>query len=61
MSGTLCMNAGEIAKAIDRIFSDEQLRNDIIQKGYERAREFDWQTTAYNTLEELLTIVRADQ
>ncbi len=55
------MNAGEIAKAIDRIFSDEQLRNDIIQKGYERAREFDWQTTAYNTLEELLTIVRADQ
>lgn len=55
------MNAGEIAKAIDRIFSDEQLRNDIIQKGYQRAREFDWQTTAYNTLEELLTIVRADQ
>lgn len=51
-------NEKEIAESIDQIFSNRQLRNDVIQKGYQRAREFNWQTTAHNTLEVLLAMVR---
>ena len=49
------LNARYIANAIDRFFSDPQLRNDLIQKGYQRAKEFSWQTTARNTLDVLLS------
>jgi len=52
------MNARDIAKLISQIVLDPQLRNDLIQKGYQRAKEFSWQTTAYSTLDALLTGIK---
>jgi len=55
------MNTMNIANTIDRIVLDLQLRNDLIQKGYQRAKEFSWQTTASQTLDALLTSVKNHQ
>lgn len=52
------MNVNDIAKTIDRIFLDQQLRNDLIQRGYQRARDFSWQTTASQTMDALLTAIK---
>jgi glycosyltransferase involved in cell wall biosynthesis len=52
------MNANDIAKVIDRIVLDPQLRNDLIQKGYQRAKEFSWHVTARNTLDVLLSTIK---
>ncbi|MEO5888314.1 MAG: glycosyltransferase family 1 protein [Anaerolineales bacterium] len=52
------MNVRDIANAIVRVVSDLQLRNDLIQKGYQRAKEFSWQTTARNTLDVLLSAIK---
>jgi len=49
-------NPNEIAEVMDSVYSDEYLRNDLIQKGFKRAREFAWETTAYHTLNTLLTM-----
>lgn len=48
------MKASDIAKAIDYIFLDQQLRNDLIQRGYRRAKEFSWRTATYSTLNTLM-------
>jgi glycosyltransferase involved in cell wall biosynthesis len=52
------MKASDIAQTIDNIFLDQKLRNDLIQKGYRRAKEFDWQTTAHKTIDALLTGIK---
>jgi glycosyltransferase involved in cell wall biosynthesis len=36
----------EIAAGIRRVLTDESLREDMIRRGYERARQFTWETTA---------------
>jgi glycosyltransferase involved in cell wall biosynthesis len=52
------MKASDIAQTIDNIFLDQQLRNDLIQKGYRRAKEFGWQTTAHKTIDTLLSGIK---
>jgi glycosyltransferase involved in cell wall biosynthesis len=52
------MNTRDIANAIDKFFSEPQLRNHLIQKGYQRAKDFSWQTTAYKTLDALLAATK---
>jgi len=52
------MNARDIANAIDRIILDPQLRNDLMQRGYQRAEGFSWETTARNTLDVLLSTIK---
>lgn len=39
-----------IAETIYKIVSDNQLREGLIQKGYERAKTFSWEQMAHNTL-----------
>ena len=52
------MRGSSIAKAIDNIFINQQLRNELIQKGYQRTKEFSWQTTAYKTLDAVLAAIK---
>ena len=39
-------DTGQIAKAMDRLLNSEELRNDLIAKGQERAKLFTWQRSA---------------
>lgn len=41
----------DIAEAILKVLLDSQLRQDLIQKGYQRAKLFSWETTAQATLQ----------
>jgi len=45
------LDVREIALAIDRIVNDNQLRSDLIEKGYKRAKLFTWEKTARLTLD----------
>ena len=40
----------EIASAMDKIISDDKLRKDLIQAGYENVKRFSWEKTARKTL-----------
>jgi len=51
------LNPDEIVKAMNSIYSNEQLRNDLIQKGFQRAHNFSWETTARHTMNALLTAI----
>jgi len=44
------MNADSIAEGIYKVLSDEELRNNLIQKGFERARLFSWEKTVRETI-----------
>ena len=54
-------NASDMANAIDWVVSDPQLRNDLIQKGYQRAKDFSWRITASRTIDVLLTAIKDQQ
>lgn len=43
-------NVDELAQAILRLLQDEQLREDLRQKGYERARLYTWERSAQKML-----------
>lgn len=43
-------NANEIKKAIEKIIRDQELRQQLIQKGKERVKFFSWKKTAKETL-----------
>lgn len=40
----------DIAQNIDKVFSDEDLRSKLSEKGLERAQKFTWEKTAHQTL-----------
>ena len=44
-------NVEEIAEAIWRLLRDQELRNRLVQKGYERVNMFTWDQSAKETLE----------
>jgi glycosyltransferase involved in cell wall biosynthesis len=46
-------NADEIAKTIEKVISDEKLRQDMIKKGYTQIKQFSWEKTAQKTLDVL--------
>ncbi len=52
-SALLCdpKNDEELALHIFTLFSDQELREDMISRGYENVRRFDWEKTAQKTLE----------
>ncbi|MFB3882098.1 MAG: glycosyltransferase family 4 protein [Armatimonadota bacterium] len=41
----------DIVRALTRVLSDDVLRNELVQKGVERSREFTWERTARGTVE----------
>lgn len=53
-------NPAEIANAIDRIYFNRNLRDELIQKGYSQANKFSWQSTAQSTLNTLLTAIKSN-
>lgn len=44
-------NVDDMAKAMERIITDEELRKKMISKGLEQVRKYDWADTAKKTLE----------
>ena len=38
--------SGEIARAIEKILSDDNFKNDLIERGKKKASEFNWEKTA---------------
>jgi Undecaprenyl-phosphate galactose phosphotransferase WbaP len=48
------MNANDIAQTIKKISYDKQLRDDLIQEGQQRVKEFRWEITARRTLDMIL-------
>jgi glycosyltransferase involved in cell wall biosynthesis len=44
-------DARELARAMERVLLEEELRNDLIRKGFERAAGFSWKRSATQTLE----------
>jgi glycosyltransferase involved in cell wall biosynthesis len=49
-------NVEEIKEKMIKVLSNEQLRNEMIQKGLERVQKFSWQKTAQETLKILTKI-----
>lgn len=47
-------NSEDIARAISRLLTDENFKNQSIQKGLQRATQFSWETCAQKTLSILL-------
>jgi lipopolysaccharide/colanic/teichoic acid biosynthesis glycosyltransferase len=54
-------NANEIVEAINRIYSDQQLRDDLIQKGTRRVKDFHWQVTARRTMDMMLESLKTQR
>lgn len=46
-------NVDDIAEKIQKIISDQKLRNDMIEKGYQQIKKFSWEKTAKETLKVL--------
>ncbi len=46
-------NTEDIAEKIDKVVSDEKLRKEMIQKGYEQVKKFSWEKTAREALKVL--------
>lgn len=44
-------NSGELAKNITKVLTDENLRNNLVEKGETAAQKYPWQKTAEKTLE----------
>ena len=47
-------NIEQIAQAIYKVISDEQLKNDLINRGYENVKRFSWCKCAQKTLQVLM-------
>jgi glycosyltransferase involved in cell wall biosynthesis len=45
----------DLAEAIEKIITDEPLRQALIEKGLERAKDFSWEKCARETLQEILS------
>ncbi|MDO8231949.1 MAG: glycosyltransferase family 1 protein [bacterium] len=43
-------NAAALANAIEKVMTDKNLRNELVQKGHERAKMFSWEAAARETL-----------
>lgn len=46
-------DSSDIAQKIDRVLSDENLRNEMVKKGLEQVKKFSWEKTAEETLKVL--------
>jgi glycosyltransferase involved in cell wall biosynthesis len=44
-------NVEDIASAIERVLTDERLREELVKKGFERVKRFSWEKTARETIE----------
>lgn len=53
-------NTDDIAKKIDQVLSDEKLRQEMIEKGYNQIKKFSWEKTARKTLEVLQELAKND-
>src|SRR5690606_33510380 len=54
----LCVNpyeVGAITEGINRLFNDQDLYNDLKEKGIRRAQDFSWQTTVKETWDTILS------
>lgn len=49
-------NVVDIAKKMESIYSDEDLRSDLIENGYENLKRFSWEKTAEETIKALREI-----
>ncbi len=47
-------NIEEIAEAMDKVFNDDNLREEMIEKGFENVKKFNWEKCARETINKLL-------
>jgi glycosyltransferase involved in cell wall biosynthesis len=47
---------GDISRAMERVYADKALREELIQKGYRRSEEFSWPKAAGELMEVLKTL-----
>lgn len=52
------LSTDDIAKKLELIIKDEDLRKKLIQKGYEQVKKFSWEKTARETLKTLEGLVK---
>lgn len=45
------LNTDDMAQKIDQVLSDQNLRNELIQKGYDQIKKYSWERMARQTLE----------
>ncbi len=50
-------DSSDIAEKIDKVLSDENLRGQMIRKGYEQVKKFSWEKSAAETLKVLESMV----
>jgi len=53
-------NIDEIAEAMYKVLTDKNLRENLIKKGLERAKQFSWKKTAKETLKVYKEVGRGD-
>jgi glycosyltransferase involved in cell wall biosynthesis len=51
------LDVEDIAKAITTVLTDDGLREDLIEKGYQNVKRFTWETTARKTLDLLESLI----
>ncbi len=51
-------NVTDIAEKIQKLVSDEKLRNELIEKGYKQVKKFSWEKTAKATLKVLEEVAK---
>lgn len=52
---------GDIAEGIRRVLGDEEIRNRLVEKGLQRAKEFSWEKCARETLRLLESLVEPEE
>ncbi|PIW36332.1 MAG: glycosyltransferase family 1 protein [Candidatus Kerfeldbacteria bacterium CG15_BIG_FIL_POST_REV_8_21_14_020_45_12] len=52
------LDASSIARSIKHVISDEPLRTELIKKGYENVRRYQWQQSAEKTLAAIKSVVQ---
>ena len=52
-------DVGDIAKSLESIIQNSELRNKLIKKGYEQVKKFSWDKTASQTLSVLESLVES--
>lgn len=48
---TDCRKPEDLAESIYRVISDEKLKQELIESGFDRAKTFDWKETAEKTID----------
>ncbi|MBI3520534.1 MAG: glycosyltransferase family 4 protein [Bacteroidetes bacterium] len=55
-----CENSEELQKAMDKLFKDRELRDNLVKLGKQNVKQFTWQATALKTLKVYQNLVKTN-